>query len=367
MVTSTSLFSDFNSQKRPSDDPRLSPSGRTWEVIANRSFFSMSSTTWLSIKSKDEGERMKDEASLCPTSSFHPSSFILHPFRTYSFQQRIDARGVFFNSVPYEVKRGSMPQIQRKAKLLAHVRGGVLQRPQRFVVFLFVAGDGNVHARVAQVIRDANFRDRHRGQSRGFQFVTDDLRDFFAQGLRDAFGTMHVRTACGSGRALPFQRSTPTLSGPPATAGGSASEFSRRDLLDHVTLDLIAELDVVEVLEADTALEPFTHFRGVVFKSSQRGDASFPTDHAVADQPGACVAANDPVDDHAAGDGAHARHAEDFAHVGFAENLLFFDFLEHADHRGLNFFFDLVDDRVQPDIDAFLLREFVRARFTPRR
>src|SRR5881396_1767134 len=56
-------------------------------------------------------------------------------------------------------------------------------------------------------------------------------------------------------------------------------------------------------------------------------------------------------------DHAHSWDSEGFAHIGFAENLFFLDFLEHADHGGLNLFFDLVDDRVQPDVHVLLFRK----------
>src|SRR5690349_19900763 len=103
---------------------------------------------------------MKSESELIAF-SVHPSAFIraiiLHPFRSNSFQQCIDARGPFFHGIAHEVKRGSMPQIQRKAKLLAHVRRSMAKSEQSLCVFLFIALDGYVNARIAQVVSDANF------------------------------------------------------------------------------------------------------------------------------------------------------------------------------------------------------------------
>src|SRR6185437_16846044 len=74
-------------------------------------------------------------------------------------------------------------------------------------------------------------------------------------------------------------------------------QFRRGDLLDHVALDLVADLNVIEVLEPDTTLESFADFGGVVLKATKRSDITFPADHAVANQPRACIAANDSVDD----------------------------------------------------------------------
>src|SRR5213596_2545476 len=90
-------------------------------------------------------------------------------------------------------------------------------------------------------------------------------------------------------------------------------EFRRRDFLDHVVLDLVANLDIVEILEADTALETFADFGRIVFESTQRRDVAFPGNHAVPNKTRARVAPDDAVDHHAAGNGADARDAEDFA------------------------------------------------------
>src|SRR6266568_324342 len=238
MITSTSLLSAFRSQKRPNDDPRLSPSGRTWEVIANRSFLSN-----------------------------HPSSFL------YSFQQRIDATRFLFHRVAHEVKRGSMPQIERKAKLLAHVRRRVTKRYQSLFVFLLVAFDGHVNAGIAQVVRDANFSNRHQRQARVFEFVTNNLRNFFTQSLRNALwpmhdckdegGSMKDESLCASSCSDLHQSLSSFRLHP-----SSFLKLRRRDLLDHVAFDLIADFNVVKVFKADTALESFTHFRSVVLEPS---------------------------------------------------------------------------------------------------
>src|SRR5207248_5960993 len=116
----------------------------------------------------------------------------------YSFQKRIDALGFLFNGVPYEVKRGSMPQIQRKAKLLSHIWCSMVKRLQRFVVFRFIAGNGDVNAGVAQVVCNANFRDGHGSQSRIFKFVPDNLSDLFKQRFSDAFWPVHCFNSFGS-------------------------------------------------------------------------------------------------------------------------------------------------------------------------
>src|SRR5258706_5747941 len=135
MMTSTSLSSARSSQKRPRKEPRLSPSGRTWEVIAKRFLFSISSTTWLSI--------LVAQTVVCDYFSslnqHRLKSVLLRIFNLA--QDRVDSFRLLFDAVTNKVKRRSMPQIQRNAKLLADVRRGVLQRSQGLFVLLLVASD----------------------------------------------------------------------------------------------------------------------------------------------------------------------------------------------------------------------------------
>src|SRR5215218_7606043 len=129
------------------------------------------------------------------------------------------------------------------------------------------------------------------------------------------------------------------------------------DLLDDVALDLVAVLDVVEVLKADAALVALAHLGHVVFQTTQRADAALPRDDAVADESGASVAADDAVDDAAARDDAGLRHAEGLEDERLAQNLLGLDLVEHADHGRAYLLLDLVDDRVEADVHVLLPRE----------
>src|SRR5687767_10837921 len=137
-------------------------------------------------------------------------------------------------------------------------------------------------------------------------------------------------------------------------------KLGRGDLLDDVALDLVAVLDVVEVLEPDAALEALAHLGDVVLEAAQAPDAALPRDDAVADEAGARVAADDAVGDAAARDDAGLRHAEGREHERLAQNLLGLDLVEHADHGRAYLLLDLVDDRVEPDVDVLLPRELGR-------
>src|SRR5690606_27946871 len=119
-------------------------------------------------------------------------------------------------------------------------------------------------------------------------------------------------------------------------------------------LDLVTDLDVVELAEADTSFEVRTNLGDVVLEATQRLDGEpVPHHDAVADDPRLGV----PGD----GSGAHDDTC-DVSELGGTEYLADFgdtrlDFfvlrLEHALERVLDVFESVVDDRVEPDIHAF--------------
>src|SRR4051812_38071913 len=95
-----------------------------------------------------------------------------------------------------------------------------------------------------------------------------------------------------------------------------------RDLLLPIALEDIADLDVVEILNTDTALEAFAHFLHVVLEATERRDSAVVDLDAVAHDANAASAVDDAVPHRASSDDAHARHLEQLAHFGFAEHCL---------------------------------------------
>src|SRR4051794_14747831 len=77
------------------------------------------------------------------------------------------------------------------------------------------------------------------------------------------------------------------------------SDFFRAEALEAVS-----NLDVVEVLDADTALEAFADFADVVLEAPQRPDGSFVDLDAIADDTEAPRAVDDAAGNRAAGDEA---------------------------------------------------------------
>src|SRR5690606_954110 len=111
------------------------------------------------------------------------------------------------------------------------------------------------------------------------------------------------------------------------------------------------DLDVLVAGDADAALEAALDLGGVVLEAAQRPDLPL-VDHAVvAEESDAGVPRDDPLDDHAAADEADLRDAEGLAHLGAALGDLLLDAVEEAGHRLLDLVGQVVDDRVEADVD----------------
>src|SRR5436190_1921694 len=135
------------------------------------------------------------------------------------------------------------------------------------------------------------------------------------------------------------------------------SRQRRLQLLGLERFDHVADLDVLEPLDADAALEALPDLGHIVLEVPQRADLAF-VDHAVVAQEAHARGARDhAVDDHAAGDDADLRHLEGVAHFGAAPEDFMELRIEQADHRRLDLVDQRVDDGVEPDVDAFFFGE----------
>src|SRR6266852_7546991 len=106
----------------------------------------------------------------------------------------------------------------------------------------------------------------------------------------------------------------------------SAILCGNRDPFHGEDLDDVADLEVVELLEADAALEARLHLADVVLEAAERSYLAFVDDDVVAEETRLRVAGtrDAPFGHHAAGNRAELRHLERLAHVGHADA----DFLE---------------------------------------
>src|SRR3954453_9212672 len=75
-----------------------------------------------------------------------------------------------------------------------------------------------------------------------------------------------------------------------------------RHFFRAIVLEHIADLEVVEVLDADTTLESFAHFAHIFLEAAQRRDGAVVNLHAVADDAHATLAVDGTAAHRAPGD-----------------------------------------------------------------
>src|SRR6185369_6886285 len=136
---------------------------------------------------------------------------------------------------------------------------------------------------------------------------------------------------------------------PPLKFGG--------ELLDLERLDDIAGLDVVVILQADTAFVTAGNFLLIVLEAAQRGHLPFVDHYVVAQQAYLGVAQHLAVLDVTAAHVADLGYREDLA--DFRPTQVFF--LQGRGKQAFHGLFDILDrivnDAVESDIDPFLLRQ----------
>ena len=147
----------------------------------------------------------------------------------------------------------------------------------------------------------------------------------------------------------------------------AAVERGALDLARLEDLEDVAFAQVVEALEQDAALEALGHLADVVLEAAERGDSRLVDAGAVAEEADARAAADEPARDHAAGDRAEPRDLEERANLDLADDRLGLDRREHADERLLDLLGQLVDDAVEPDLDARRARRLRAPRRTAAR
>src|SRR5688572_8656185 len=127
------------------------------------------------------------------------------------------------------------------------------------------------------------------------------------------------------------------------------------DLDTFEALDLVARLDVVVGLDADTALGALADFVDVLLEATQRFQLALEDDGVVAQHADRLGALDHAFDHHAAGDRTELGAAEHVADLGGADNL-FADFLAQ-DARGdlLHLVDHVIDDREVTQVDAVAL------------
>src|SRR3974390_2799436 len=104
------------------------------------------------------------------------------------------------------------------------------------------------------------------------------------------------------------------------------------DLAFLVGLDHVAFLQVLEVREADAALEARRHLAYVVLEATQGLDGTLPDDGPLAEEAHLRAPGDPPVAHVTPGDGADSGAPEDLPHLGLARDDLLEDRGEQAEH-----------------------------------
>src|SRR5512139_3167837 len=150
---------------------------------------------------------------------------------------------------------------------------------------------------------------------------------------------------------------TCTGTSPRSPRPGRRSGEGAGDLLDDVRLDLVADLDVVEVLDPQPALVPLEDLLDVVLEPLEGGEFPLVDHHAVPQQADIRVPGDLPRQDGAAGNRPDLGDVEGVPDLGPPLGGLLEGGLQHPLHRLLDVVHHVVDDRIEPDVDRFPLRE----------
>src|SRR6185437_13279456 len=175
-----------------------------------------------------------------------PSSpFTVRIFRLDLCQERLDARRFRGGLVDLEIELRGESQSQRATDLPTEPVANLIEDGDR--VGAVTVHDADVDARAPEIGRDIHAGDRDHSTDAG---ITGATREIGCNLLTN-----------GSGYAL----SAAIVARHALTSRCRRARRKRaRDLFLGVALDDVADLDVVEVLDADTALEALAHFTHII-------------------------------------------------------------------------------------------------------
>src|SRR6185437_2930283 len=269
------------------------------------------------------------------------SPFTVRVFRLYLRQERLDARCFRRCLVDLEIELGGQPQSQCAADLSAEPMADLIENGDR--VGAVTVHDAHVNASAPEVRSDIDAGDRHHAADARItraarQVGCDLLTDGGGYALSSAIVARHCETSRCRG----------------------ARRKRARDLFLGVALDNVADLDVVEVLDADTALEALAHFTHIILEAAQRADDAVVHLDTIANDTHATRAVDDSIAHAATSDDADARDLEYLADLRVAENHLALFGAKHAFQRELHILDGFVDDLVQLDLDALALGGIAR-------
>src|SRR5579862_7953969 len=298
MTTSASLPIARSAYAIASDDPIESPSGRACDEMTKR----RRSRIAAAIRSTAAGSGLAIVVGVIGRRGGRGRSGSVRSVELA--QQALDPVLARDRFVVEELELGSPPQTQCRADAASEERRRAVEGLRGVLPRLVIAQAAGrrpdrrvVDACELQVRRHLDARQRNEPDPRVVHFAGDEQCELAADLIGDAVGSGALRHLCDDLHAL---------------------------VLEH--LDHVADLDVVELFEADAALESRFHFADVVLEPAQRSDLAFVNDDVVAQQARLGVArSGDPsLGDMAARDRSELRDLERIAHFRDADP----DFLE---------------------------------------
>src|SRR5450432_1948381 len=267
-------------------------------------------------------------------------------------EQRLDARSALDARIVPELELGGEAQRERPGETRAQMRREAREPFERGALLLLGAHDAHEHLRVPQIVRHLDTSDGNEA---------DDARILCAFGEKgrylDANGFCH---ALGTSVIVSHR----SLGENPATRTGNRFARAYRsgyalegacDLVGAVALDHIADLEVVEVLDADTALEAFTDLLHVILEATERSDRPSVHLDPIAYDANLAGAIDHAAANVASGNDADARHLEELAHFRLAQHDFLLVWTQQPFECGANLCHRLVDDPVELDLDAIAL------------
>src|SRR5580704_167290 len=165
-----------------------------------------------------------------------------------------------------------------------------------------------------------------------------------------------------NGPGLEF-RSQKKLPPNPSSLALLLRDHFRRDPLRDERLDHVASLDVAVVRDRDTALHAARHLRNIVFHAAQRTDFAFENHRVIPQQAHFGIALDQAIGYTATSDGSNFWYTEGLQHFGAALVVLLDGRFEQAGHGALDLILEFVNDRVQANVDFFLIGQFLRFAF----
>ncbi len=176
--------------------------------------------------------------------------------------------------VDLEIELGGESQPERATDLAAQPMADLIQNGDR--IGAITIHHAHVNSRAPEIRRDIDAGDRDHSADASITRATREIGcDLLTNGGGYALSAAIVARHCETSRCRRARRKR------------------ARDLFLGVALEDVADLDVVEVLDADTALEAFAHFLHVVLEAAQRADDSVVDLDAIANDTHATSAVDD--------------------------------------------------------------------------